>query len=69
MMKKDIVYRQSNEAKKSFQGIKEAIVEAPTLVSPNFDKEFLLYILPLMFHMPQSSPKKMMMAMKSLSLI
>lgn len=43
MMKKDIVYRWSNEAKKSFQQIKEAIVEALVLVNPDFDKEFLLY--------------------------
>lgn len=43
MMKKDVVYRWSNEAKKLFQRIKEAIAEAPVLFSPNFDKEFLLY--------------------------
>lgn len=43
MMNKDVMYRWSDEAKRSFQRIKEAIVEAPTLVSPNFDKEFLLY--------------------------
>eukprot|EP00253_Pinus_taeda_P020679 PITA_20679 len=43
MMKKDDVYRWSDEAKKSFQQIKEAITKAPILVSPNFDKEFLLY--------------------------
>ena len=43
MMKKDVVYRWSDEAKKLFQRIKEAIAEAPVLVSPNFDKGFLLY--------------------------
>ena len=43
MMKKDVVYRWSDEAKKSFQRIKEAIAEAPALVSPDFGKEFLLY--------------------------
>ena len=32
-----------NEKKESFAKIKEAIVEAPTLQSPNFDKEFILY--------------------------
>ena len=39
----NVVYRWSDEAKRSFQWIKEAITEAPALVSPNFDKEFLLY--------------------------
>ena len=43
MMKKDTMYRWSDEANRSFQWIKEAIVEALALVSPNFDKEFLLY--------------------------
>lgn len=43
MMKKEVVCRWSDEAKRSFQQIKEAIVEAPALASPNFDKEFLLY--------------------------
>eukprot|EP00253_Pinus_taeda_P009104 PITA_09104 len=43
MMYKNVVYRWNNEAKKPFQQIKEAITEAPALVSPNFDKEFLLY--------------------------
>jgi len=43
IMKKDIVYRWSDEAKKSFQQIKEVTVEALALVSPDFDKEFLLY--------------------------
>ena len=42
-MKKDVVYKWSDEAKKSFQRIKESIVEAPALVNPDFDKEFLLY--------------------------
>ena len=43
MMKKDVVHRWSDEAKKSFQQIKEAIAEATMLVIPNFDKEFFLY--------------------------
>ena len=43
MMKKDVLYKWSDEAKKAFQRIKEAIVEAPALVSPDFDNEFLLY--------------------------
>ena len=37
------MYKWSDEAKKSFQWIKEAIAEAHTLVNPNFDKEFFLY--------------------------
>eukprot|EP00253_Pinus_taeda_P019632 PITA_19632 len=43
MMKKYVVYKRSDEAKKAFQRIKEAIAEAPALVSLDFGKEFLLY--------------------------
>lgn len=43
MMKKDVVYRWSDEVKKSFKRIKETIVKTPMLVNPNFDKELLLY--------------------------
>jgi len=43
MMKKDVVYKWSDEAKKSFHRIKEVITESPALVSPNFNKEFFLY--------------------------
>jgi len=44
MMKKDVVYKWSDEAKKAFRRIKEAITKAPALVSPDFGKEFFLYI-------------------------
>ena len=43
MMKKVVVYEWSDEAKEVFRRIKEAIVEAPTLVNPDFSKEFFLY--------------------------
>eukprot|EP00253_Pinus_taeda_P025118 PITA_25118 len=43
MKKKGVLYKWSDEAKKTFQRIKEAIAKAPALVSPNFGKEFFLY--------------------------
>ena len=43
MMKKGIVYKWNDEAKKVFQRIKEAIDEAPTLVSLDFVKEIFLH--------------------------
>eukprot|EP00253_Pinus_taeda_P001726 PITA_01726 len=43
MMKKDVVYKWSDEAKKAFRRIKEAIAEDLALVSPDFDMEFFLY--------------------------
>ena len=33
----------TTEAKKSFKEIKQAISEAPVLVSPNYDKYFLIF--------------------------
>ena len=43
MIKKDSNFRCTKERKEAFEKIKESIVEAPTLRSPNFDKEFILY--------------------------
>jgi hypothetical protein len=43
MIKKDSNFKWSKERKEAFDKIKEAIVEAPTLQSPNFDSEFILY--------------------------
>ena len=43
MIKKDANFKWSKERKEAFDKIKEAIAEAPTLRSPNFDNEFILY--------------------------
>ena len=43
MIKKDSNFKWKKERKEAFEKIKEAIVEAPTLRSPNFDHEFILY--------------------------
>ena len=43
MIKKDPNFKWTNERKESFEKIKEAIAEAPTLQSPNFNNEFILY--------------------------
>lgn len=43
MIKKDSNSKWKNERKEAFDKIKEAIAETPTLWSPNFDKEFILY--------------------------
>ena len=43
MINKDTKFKWIKERKESFDKIKEAIAEAPTLKSPNFDKEFILY--------------------------
>ena len=43
MIKKDSNFKWSKERKEAFAKIKEAIAEAPTLRSPNFDNEFILY--------------------------
>lgn len=42
IIKKDPNFKWTKERKEAFDRIKEAIAEAPTLRSPNFDKEFIL---------------------------
>ena len=43
MLRKDHEIKWTVEAKKSFKDIKHAISEAPVLVSPDFDKYFLIF--------------------------
>ena len=43
MIKKDSNFKWIKERREAFDKIKEAIVEAPTLRSLNFDNEFILY--------------------------
>jgi hypothetical protein len=43
MLKKDHEVKWTVEAKESFQQIKMALGEAPVLISPNYDKEFLIF--------------------------
>ena len=43
MIKKDVDYKWTKERKDAFMKFKEAIVEAPTLWSPNFENVFILY--------------------------
>ena len=43
MLMKDSNFKWSIEAKKSFTDIKQALSEAPVLVSPNFSKEFMIF--------------------------
>ena len=43
MLKKNSEVKWTNQAKNSFQSIKEAIMTAPVLISPDFDKEFYIF--------------------------
>ena len=43
MIKKDSNFKSTKERRETFYKIKEAIAKAPTLRSPNFDNEFILY--------------------------
>ena len=43
MMKKDHEIKWIVEAKKYFKNIKQAISKYPVLVSPDFDKDFLVF--------------------------
>ena len=43
MIKKDFNFKWTRKRRDEFENIKEAIAEAPTLRSPNFVNEFILY--------------------------
>ena len=43
MLKKDNTFQWSKEAKQFFISIKQALSEAPALVTPNFDKDFMIF--------------------------
>lgn len=43
MIKKHTNFNWTKEQKEPFDKIKESMAEAPTLRSPNFDKDFILY--------------------------
>lgn len=43
MINKYSVFKWNQEEKESFDPIKTVIVEAPSLLSPNFSKDFILY--------------------------
>jgi hypothetical protein len=43
MLKNDVVIKWSLEEKSTFQRIKQALVEAPVLVSPDYAKEFFIF--------------------------
>lgn len=43
MIKKDHMFKWSEIENNAFNTIKQVIVEEPSLITPNFDKEFILY--------------------------
>lgn len=43
MLKKDVPFSWTNEGKKNFELIKEALSSTPTLVNPNFTKDFIMH--------------------------
>ena len=45
MLKNNMLFSWTKEGKASFEEMKEAIASAPTLINPNFDKDFILYFL------------------------
>ncbi|KAH9289266.1 hypothetical protein KI387_033383, partial [Taxus chinensis] len=43
ILKKSMAFKWTSEGKASFEAIKRAICQAPTLVNPDFSKDFVLY--------------------------
>jgi hypothetical protein len=45
MIKKNVEFKWGSKEKEEFIKIKEDIEQAPALLSPNFDRDFILYTL------------------------
>ena len=43
MLKKDREVKWSNQAKQSFEAIKQALIEAPVLIGPDYTKDFAIF--------------------------
>jgi hypothetical protein len=43
MLKKDVEIKWTHEARSSFQRIKQALIEAHVLVSPDYSTEFMIF--------------------------
>jgi hypothetical protein len=43
LVKKDVAFRWGNEADRSFEDIKNAISQAPVLISPNFSRDYIIF--------------------------
>ena len=43
MLKKDSTIKWTVEAKQSFETIKEALTKTPILITPNFNKDFIIF--------------------------
>ena len=43
MLKKDVEIKWHSESRQSFEQVKQALTEAPVLISPDFTKDFYLF--------------------------
>jgi hypothetical protein len=43
LLKKDVKFEWNEESKQAFESIKDAICEAPVLISPDYDKDFQIF--------------------------
>jgi hypothetical protein len=43
LLKKDVAFRWGNETNRSFEDIKNAISQAPVLISPDFSRDFIIF--------------------------
>ena len=43
MLRKEVEIKWTNQARNSFEAIKKAIMEAPTLISPDYTKGFYIF--------------------------
>jgi len=59
MLKKGLEIKWIDSARKSFESIKKAIMEAPTLISSDYSKEFHIFLFPLMTPLQQFYCKQM----------
>jgi hypothetical protein len=65
MIKKDVVFKWGSQENQAFHAIRQAITEAPSLMSPDFSKDFTLYTFASDRSYVAVLTQKMMITMKS----
>jgi hypothetical protein len=66
LLKKDVLFKWDDSSMKSFEDIKEAIMMAPVLVSPDYSRDFIIFSFLLKILLLGYSCRKIKMIMNNL---